>query len=270
MKNLITRSITGIVFISVLISAIYFGWVSLFFVLLLAVLFGADEFNKLVKNNKSVKPIKHWAVIINLLFFVLITLTGANVIHNKYLFLLLPLITFTFIIELYRKKSLPFVNIAYTLLSCFYIAVPFGLYFNLGFINENYSYQILLGFFFILWSNDTGAYLSGMTLGRNKLFERISPKKTWEGSIGGAILSLVIAYCISLFFTDLSLLHWLIVALIIVIFGSLGDLVESLLKRSLHVKDSGNILPGHGGILDRFDGLLLSAPLVYCYLSLIS
>jgi phosphatidate cytidylyltransferase len=125
-----------------------------------------------------------------------------------------------------------------------------------------------MGFLIILWSNDTGAYLSGRALGRTKLFERISPNKTWEGFIGGVLLAMGVAFGLSYWFGTLTKLEWVMIAAIIGIFGTLGDLVESMLKRSLGIKDSGSILPGHGGFLDRFDGLLIAAPLVYILLTL--
>jgi phosphatidate cytidylyltransferase len=121
----------------------------------------------------------------------------------------------------------------------------------------------------MLWASDTGAYLFGMKLGKTKLFERHSPKKSWEGFFGGVLTSVLVSYIISLFFTELSPFVLGGMAVLIVSFGTLGDLVESMLKRSLDVKDSGNILPGHGGFLDRFDGLLIAAPIVYVYLYLI-
>jgi phosphatidate cytidylyltransferase len=127
---------------------------------------------------------------------------------------------------------------------------------------------MVIGYLVILWLNDTGAYFIGSLLGKHRLFERISPKKSWEGSIGGAALSLITAWAVSLVFTDISLWKWLVMAGIISITGTLGDLVESMLKRSLDVKDSGSLLPGHGGILDRFDAVFLSVPFVFVFLSL--
>jgi phosphatidate cytidylyltransferase len=118
----------------------------------------------------------------------------------------------------------------------------------------------------MLWANDTGAYLVGSKLGRTKLFERHSPKKTWEGLIGGIIITGIAAYIISIYFTELTVDQWIWIGLLISCFGTTGDLIESMFKRSIDVKDSGGILPGHGGLLDRFDGLLLAAPVVYAYL----
>jgi phosphatidate cytidylyltransferase len=174
-----------------------------------------------------------------------------------------------FVFELYRKKNKPFQNIALTFLGIIYIALPFSLLYLMGFKEytvTGFKPKIILGFFFLLWTSDTGAYLVGMTLGRHPFFPRISPKKSWEGFIGGVVLTLLIAWVISNYFTFLSTYDWLIIGLIIAVTGAIGDLIESLLKRSLNVKDSGNILPGHGGILDRFDSVIFAAPLVFVYL----
>lgn len=189
--------------------------------------------------------------------------------------LLVPIVFTIFIIELYRNRPQPIPNIAYTLLGIIYVAVPITLLHELAYFKnlsfgDSYSYDILIGYFFVLWANDTGAYFVGRSLGRNKLFPRISPKKTWEGSMGGAVSGLAIGYLNSLLFPSISLELWLIIAAIVVLFGSLGDLVESLFKRSLDIKDSGKLLPGHGGVLDRFDGIFISAPMVYTFLKLVS
>ncbi|GAI59219.1 unnamed protein product, partial [marine sediment metagenome] len=129
--------------------------------------------------------------------------------------------------------------------------------------------QILLGFFILFWVSDTAAYLFGVSFGKHRLFKRISPRKSWEGLLGGAFIALITAYLLSLYFKDLRLPDWIIIAFIVVIIGTFGDLVESMYKRSLGLKDSGRILPGHGGILDRFDGVLLASPIVFTYLQLI-
>jgi phosphatidate cytidylyltransferase len=153
----------------------------------------------------------------------------------------------------------------------FYIALPFGLlnYFYIpARLPGDVQYGVLFGFFLILWLNDTAAYLVGSAIGKHRLFERISPKKSWEGSVGGAVFALFTAWLLSGYFSAILLWQWLVMAIIIVILGTLGDLVESMLKRNLGIKDSGNILPGHGGMLDRFDAVLLSAPVVYVFIVL--
>ena len=126
----------------------------------------------------------------------------------------------------------------------------------------------MLGCLLILWANDTGAYFAGIRFGKTKLFERISPKKSWEGAFGGAVLGLIFAYLLSGYFTSLAVWQWMCIGLIIVICGDYGDLIESQLKRSIEIKDSGNALPGHGGFLDRFDGLLISAPFIVAFLEI--
>ena len=125
------------------------------------------------------------------------------------------------------------------------------------------------GFFILLWANDTFAYLTGIIFGKHRLFERISPKKSWEGFFGGLVGTVVLSFLVAKLFPVLPFYHWMAVAALIVVFGVYGDLIESLLKRNLKIKDSGHFLPGHGGILDRFDSVLLAAPMVYFYLKLV-
>ena len=271
---MLTRAITGVLFILTIILGIYFNALIALVLFALIVLLGLDEFYGLVKKSKVIKPIKFWGTLTGFVLMLTLCLLASGISPVKFVFVPVVMIFITFLIELYRKNEHPFINIAYTLLGIFYIAIPFAMLFHLGFYVENgftneYSFQLILGFFIMLWTNDTGAYLAGRFFGKHKLFERISPKKTWEGSIGGALLTIVAAYFLSLFFFHLSLTNWIVIAIIIAIFGGLGDLVESMLKRSLNIKDSGKLLPGHGGILDRFDGLLLAAPFVYAYLHLI-
>jgi phosphatidate cytidylyltransferase len=177
---------------------------------------------------------------------------------------------FIFIRELYTKAEKPFTNIAYTILSLVYLTFPLFLFYLFSFSHsQSYNYKNILGFFFLLWSSDTGAYFAGRFLGKHKLYERISPKKTWEGFFGGLLLSGAVAVLISNYYTNLSIAQWITVSVIIVVTGTLGDLVESMFKRSIQVKDSGSILPGHGGFLDRFDGLYISVPFVFFYLEML-
>ena len=152
--------------------------------------------------------------------------------------------------------------------SFIFIALPFALLNFIAFIDaDQFKPLILLAVFVTIWVNDTGAYLFGITFGKHRLFERISPKKSWEGFFGGALAALASGYVFSLFIPEISLIQWLIFSEIIVIFGTFGDLIESLIKRTLLVKDSGTAIPGHGGLLDRFDSMLLAAPVIFIYLS---
>jgi phosphatidate cytidylyltransferase len=176
----------------------------------------------------------------------------------------------TFVIELYRKQPKPMSNIAFTLMGFFYIGLPMGLL-NLlvfhGLPGEHLFYPyILLGITITLWVYDSGAYLFGTAFGKHRLFERISPKKSWEGVIGGGAVALISGFINSHFFPAIDLANWLIICLIIVVFGTFGDLIESMLKRSFNIKDSGKFLPGHGGILDRLDSFLFAIPFVVAWL----
>lgn len=186
----------------------------------------------------------------------------------RYYFLIFPLISLTFLIKLYKFERKPFTNIAFTILGLFYVSMPFALLNIAAFENGTYNFEIMLGCLLILWANDTGAYFAGTLFGKTKLFERISPKKSWEGAIGGAILGLLFAWGISYYLGFLPAWQWMVVAVLVIIGGDYGDLVESLLKRSIEIKDSGDSLPGHGGFLDRFDGLLISAPFIVAFLEI--
>jgi phosphatidate cytidylyltransferase len=183
------------------------------------------------------------------------------------------------VIELYRKQEKPFDSLAHTFFSVLYTAVPFSMFpfsaYNrtgldtlLSHGTISFSPGIIIGFFLLIWANDTGAYLSGISLGRYRLMERISPKKTWEGFFGGAISASLIAWLLSDWLGVVDTGHWIIISLIISVTGTYGDLIESMLKRSMGVKDSGTFMPGHGGFLDRFDSAILSFPLVYLFISL--
>ena len=230
------------------------------------------EFYRLGKIKNLVLP-KFLGIFTGVVLFVSNYFFANNLVNAKIFFIFIPLILILFIIELYRTNEQPFNNISYTILGIIYLAFPFSLFNYFVHIPDidnqvTFTPQILLGFFFITWANDTGAYLVGSTIGKKRLFERVSPKKSWEGSIGGGIFAIIIAYILSIFYTNLNVFDWLCIASIIVIMGTYGDLVESAYKRSLNVKDSGSILPGHGGILDRFDSMLLSAPMVFIYLEI--
>ena len=274
MNNLQQRVITSILFVAVLLGSILLGELasaSLFFVI---ILLAQNEFYNFFKGSE-IKPQKVIGIIAGLSYFLISVLTVKHSINLGALFLVIPMIFGIFILELFRNKPQAIPNIAYTILGIIYIAVPFTLlhemaYFYEFYFGSSYNSDILIGFFFILWANDTGAYFAGRSLGKRKLFERISPKKTWEGSIGGALFGLGVAYLNSILFPSLDIKVWLCIGSIIVVFGSIGDLVESMFKRSLNIKDSGSILPGHGGILDRFDGVFISAPIVYAFLKIVS
>ncbi|WP_017258020.1 phosphatidate cytidylyltransferase [Pedobacter arcticus] len=264
-----TRAITGFIFVLVMLASLLGGpYVFVAFYLFLS-LMCLVEFFSLV-NTTGLRPHKNMGYIAALVIF--ISVAGRFFINfeSKWLLINIPLLFGIFIRELYKKSTLPFSNIAYTFLGLIYAVIPFVFYVSIAFISGTYNSHLALAFFLMLWANDTGAYLFGVKFGKHRLFERHSPKKSWEGFIGGIFTSVLVAYIISMFYTDYAFYHWMAMGLIISCFGTLGDLVESMFKRSIDVKDSGKILPGHGGVLDRFDGLLLSAPVIFVYLYLIT
>ena len=227
------------------------------------------EFYTLAEKKKFT-PLKIYGIIIGTLVFAANYFFVNNLIDTKVFLAIIPIIISIFIIEIYRKSEYVFVNIGFTLLGVLYIAVPIS-FANYIVLTDGFAYNshLLLGFFFLIWSFDTLAYVFGVSFGKHRLFERISPKKSWEGFIGGMLASLGIAFAISKFFTEISFLHWAILSIIISVFGTYGDLVESSFKRNINEKDSGSLLPGHGGVLDRFDAVFFTLPLFYLYLQFI-
>ncbi|RXF71900.1 phosphatidate cytidylyltransferase [Arcticibacter tournemirensis] len=263
-----TRAITGFFFVLVMLSAVLLGEITFSIFFLVLSLLSLNEFYQLVKTEET-RPVRAGGILLGLSIFVPVTLHFIYGYNIHWILISVPVSVLICISELFRKEKKPFHSIAYTFFGVLMVIVPFSFYTAAAFSNGEYSFHYSLGFLLLLWASDTGAYLFGIKLGKNKLFERHSPKKTWEGFFGGMITSLAVAFILSTQFTELSSLNWAVISFLIVVGGTFGDLFESMLKRSMNVKDSGSLLPGHGGLLDRFDGLLLSAPLVYVYLYLI-
>lgn len=228
------------------------------------------EFYKLVGSISDNLPLTFYGTFCGMVMHVLAFFIEKGDLAYQYYYVLSPLLTFIFFIKLYKSKDeKPFKNIAYTFLGIIYVALPFTLFTVLAFIkNDTYDPNIVLGCLFLLWSSDSGAYFAGTKFGKTKLFERVSPKKSWEGSIGGLITAMVVATIISKYYTNYSAFQWYAIGVIIVVAGTYGDLVESLFKRSINIKDSADTIPGHGGFLDRFDGLLLSIPFIIPFVKL--
>lgn len=270
MNNFYKRTLTGIAFVVILGGAILIHATTFFALFAVIVALGIFEFYRII-DGANVFPNKLLGGILGMVFFAVSCLYASGLVPIAVYWFVVPFISAIFVAELYRKQTTPFQNIAVTLFGALYVAVPFSLLVLFGFPEQGitaYQSNLILGFFFLLWSSDTGAYLTGVSIGKHPMFPRISPKKSWEGFAGGIVLTLFVAFIISNYFTALTLVDWLVIAVIICIFGVWGDLVESMLKRSLDIKDSGNILPGHGGILDRFDSVLFSAPIVFLYLQI--
>ena len=273
MKNLIIRALTGIIFVVVLISAIYIH--PIFFLILFCIITGWTlwEFGGLVKHYENAN-LQRTVNVLGGVYLFIATFVYANGLTDGKIFLpYLLFIMLTMIAELYYKAPNPINNWAFTLFAQVYCAGSFSI---LNFIGAepgtpgvmSYTPLFIMAIFIFVWLDDTGAYLVGSLIGKHKLFERISPKKSWEGFFGGLILSLASSQAFAWFAPEINRMNWLGLAATVVLFGTWGDLIESLLKRTLGVKDSGNVLPGHGGMLDRFDSVMLAVPASYIYIEL--
>ncbi len=265
-NNLTQRIITGLLGSAGIIAGVWYGPYTYFAIFFLICLLSLIEFYKLIGMD-GMMPQRKIGTLCGILIFSLTFFIELGELNYKYYFLIYPLIAVVYLVKLYKKnEKKPFTNIAFTFLGIIYVAVPLALFNIAAFENGKYNFEIIWGCLFILWACDTGAYFAGTYFGKRKLFERISPKKSWEGFFGGAVLALAFAFGIAQFFHSYTTLEWMIIGVIIVIAGTYGDLVESLLKRSIEIKDSGTILPGHGGFLDRFDGLLIAIPFIVVYI----
>ena len=272
MKNNFTiRVLTAIGFSVLLIGGTLLHPISFFVIFLTVVVLGLMEFYRLVKVA-HIEPQYILGISLGVVIYAGNFLFANSLVDFKIFLIIIPILTTIMIVELYRQKENPFSNIAFTIFGASYISIPFALlswFVSNPAFPEPYYPMVLIGFFFLIWANDSGAYIVGSLIGKNKLLERISPKKTWEGFFGGGIFSMLAAWLVSLYVVEISLIDWLIIALITFVFGTFGDLIESLLKRMVKVKDSGHVLPGHGGILDRFDSIIVAAPMVFIYLMII-
>ena len=266
MNNFVKRTLSGFFFVVLVIISILLNRFAFAAVFSLICGWTVHEFHILSNKQKDVS-VNTWIAVVGALLLFLSSFFFASGILRYPIFSIYGFyIVLVLISQLYLQKSNPLHNWAYFILGQIFIALPFSLLNFILFI-EDWKPLILLSVFVTIWINDTGAYLIGVTFGKHRLFERVSPKKSWEGFIGGALATLLSGYVFSLLIPEISLINWLIFSEIIVIFGTLGDLIESLMKRTLEVKDSGNVIPGHGGLLDRFDSMLLAAPVVFIYLS---
>lgn len=267
-KNLLQRTFSGLIFIVITISSILYHPFSFGAVFLILTFLALYEFYKLTNKPGSIDVNPIIGVIGGLILFTSCFLHAYEKAPIYIFSIYAVFIIITFVSELFLKKANPVNNWAYFFLGQVYIALPFSLL-NYIIFTQGYQPWLLLAMFITLWVNDTGAYVTGMLIGKRKMFERISPKKTWEGFAGGAFFALISGYVFSRYIPDISLIQWLLFSVLVVIFGTLGDLSESLLKRAENVKDAGKLIPGHGGILDRFDSMLLAAPVILIYLTLI-
>ena len=290
MNNFIIRTITGILFVAIMVTGICLRGDAM--ILLFAIITGLSlwEFCGLVNEHVADTTVNRFiATAAGVYLFLAMAGYCTGIVPPSAFVPYLLTIIYLFISELYLKQKNPIQDWAYTMLSQMYVALPFSMINVLSFQADPqtgqiaYHWMLPMSVFVFLWVNDTGAYCTGSLLGRHKLFPRVSPGKSWEGSIGGGIFVLIAAAIISQFAaagtplgsasqelstlnSQLSTLKWLGLGLVVVFFGTWGDLLESLFKRTLGIKDSGNILPGHGGMLDRFDSSLMAIPAAVIYL----
>ena len=276
-QNFIVRTITGVLFVAILVTC-FFRAQSM--VLLFALITGLTiwEYGRLVNEWDDIQVNRFISTVAGVYFF--LAMAGYCMGMASLTVFIPYLITIIYLIisELFTQAPNPINNWAYTMFSQMYIALPFSTINLLAFQTvggeQQYNALLPLSIFIFLWVNDSGAYCVGSLLGRHKLFPRVSPGKSWEGSVGGGLLVLVAAAIIGWLTGgeshSLSIPVWMGLGLVVVVFGTLGDLVESLFKRTLGVKDSGNILPGHGGMLDRFDSSLMAIPAAVIYLYTLS
>ena len=274
MKNFIVRTITGVIFVAAIVIS-FLNPLAMVFLFALVTGMTIWEFCGLMNEREDVQVNRFISTVAGVYLFLAMAGHCSGRVDSDTVFIpYLITIIYLMVAELYLKAKDPISNWAYTMLPQMYIALPFSMLNVLAFPQAGaYSFVLPLSVFVFLWMNDSGAYLCGSLLGRHKLFPRISPAKSWEGSIGGGILvvgvAVLIWYLLEIYFpgeSKMNALHWAGLGVTVTVFGTWGDLVESLFKRTLGIKDSGNVLPGHGGMLDRFDSSLLAIPAAVVYL----
>ncbi len=275
LKNMTIRAITGTIFVAAVVTC-FLRPEAMMFLFALVTALSVWEFTGLVNNSGDVRVNRFICTVAGVYLFLAFAGFCSGITPAAVFIPYLLTVVYLFISELYTKAPNPINNWAYTMLSQMYIALPFSMINVVAFHSTGdahvYDYMLPLSIFIFLWTNDTGAYISGSLLGRHKLFPRVSPGKSWEGSIGGGLLVLAVAALVGYLANSsegghtLSIPAWMGLGLVVVFFGTWGDLVESLFKRTLGIKDSGNILPGHGGMLDRFDSSLMAFPAAVVYL----
>jgi phosphatidate cytidylyltransferase len=266
LKNFIQRAIFGSLYLVVIIGSLLGGSYAFGITFLLISLLALHEFYSLA-GVRQIFP----GLLLGAGMFVLSFLAASQRMELSGLLLVVPLVLLIFIIDLFSASADVVHQLSRTFAGVIYISLPISLMNLLVFPPENiegYTWKLVLGILILIWINDTGAYLVGISIGKHRLFERISPKKSWEGAIGGTIITFLAAWWMQPLMDVLSRFDWLMLAAVVSVFGVLGDLTESMLKRNAGQKDSGRIIPGHGGILDRIDSILFVMPLSAVYLVL--
>ena len=270
MNSFIKRSISGTFYVLFIIIFLFTGPLTYYILFSGFLIIGLLELLKLLESDlKSI-----WKITNILLPFILFTSSffdASGIFKIPFFVILSAIVIIILLSKLFTINTNIIENSGKQFFIYLYLTLPISLSNYLVFYSGEvykYNYHILLNIFILLWCSDTGAYLAGSAFGKHSFFKSISPKKTWEGFIGGVLLTLIASYIISKLNEDLNLYNWLIIGALTAIFGTFGDLVESMLKRKADVKDSGNIFPGHGGLLDRIDSFLIAVLAVFVYIKL--
>lgn len=268
MKNLFQRTISGIVYLIILIGSLFLGKYAFGLVFITTGILALSEFFDLAGVDHSTR-LKLPGLITGAFFFIVVFLTFSGILEYRYLAVTAIFPVVLLIYALYQPVVSVTDDVSKVFLGWLYIIAPLCIMIYLVFpaVNSNnYTHRIVLGILTLVWINDTGAYVTGSTLGKHKLFPRVSPKKSWEGLFGGTLFTLAAAFFMNRIMGLLTIPDWLVLAAIVSVFGAFGDLVESLIKRKANRKDSGTLIPGHGGVLDRIDSVLFVMPVAVAYL----
>lgn len=267
---MLTRGLSGLVYIGLLIGCMQnkHALIILFFVFGLITL---AEFKKLIQLKSIIPYIIFVIMYFVFVYWKLILNTRFGLDEATQILMVLTIFVQLFLIkDLFSEKTIPLFSTKRFILTTFYITSAFVFLNLIANYQKNYNANILLGAFILIWVNDSFAYIVGKNLGKQKLFSKISPKKTVEGFLGGLFFACVASYFIANFTQTLNFTNWLILSVIVSVFGTLGDLIESKFKRQAGVKDSGSIMPGHGGLFDRLDSIIFAAPFIYSFLSILN
>ncbi len=265
LSNLAQRSIVGLIFSVAVLGCAFLGPLANGMLFLFFAAVGLYEVYELLKHQQTNAPRWFKGMSVGVVLYMLVFLVQTNTVKPVWFWILPLLVAIIFVAELIKLDHLTLTNLAITIFGWIYVVMPLSLVNVLPTLQGSYDPIPLVGFFLVLWANDTGAYFTGKHLGNRKLYPEVSPNKTWEGLIGGSLVAFIAAFALFHLTHTLELLDWMVMAASVAVFGNLGDLFESHLKRNFGVKDSGHLMPGHGGVLDRFDGLFLALPVFLAY-----
>lgn len=263
-KDMALRTLSGILLLIVVLGSVLLSEYT-FLALMIIICTGVMwEFFELAGRNVKTEPQRYYAIAVAVIIIAVCFLVARGTFDYHYIAAIIPPIMLIFALELFRERTTPLLNICVSLGGLAYAALPIVLMCFMVFAAGEYNPYIVLGCIFIVWMNDIFAYLTGVSFGRHKMFERISPKKSWEGFFGGLVFAVAFAVLCGYLLGE-NLIVWAGLGALIAVCSVLGDFIESMLKREAGVKDSGNILPGHGGFMDRFDAFVYSIPFAFVY-----